>query len=323
MNLCNNEAVKPTMKNIATQATIIIFIFLISFWLASPSFGQTGGQQLTIMPPKFELFANPGDVVSEKIRIRNESDFPATYAIIIEDFSSSGEEGHVVIEEEGGDSNYSLAKWIEPAVTQILLQPNEEQSINFNINIPRDAEPGGHYASILFASNVETLPGTASVSQRIGNLVLLRVSGNVSENANITTFEAPTNSQKGPVTFTLRLNNEGNVHVRPKGTIIITNFFGKKVEELPLQGANVLPGATRRMETTWEKDGLFGAYTATLVATYGQQNLPLTAATKFNVVSTSAMIFAVVALVSAFVLILSLISGRKRLAKAFKALTQG
>ena len=284
---------------------------------------QESGRSLSIIPPKFELFANPGDTVTEKIRIRNDSDFPVTYQVIVEDFGSTGEEGHVALEEESPDSLFSLATWIAPSVNEIILQPGEEQSFSYAINVPKDAEPGGHYASILFQSTQEDLPGVTDVTQRIGSLILLRVSGNIEENANIETFTAPGHSQTGPIPFTLRVVNDGNVHIRPKGTIIVTNLFGKKVDEIPLDGANVLPGATRKMETEWENENLFGSYKATLVATYGQQNLPLTAATKFNVFSNTALILIAIAAIAIVFFLISLFSGRGRLSKALKALTQG
>jgi hypothetical protein len=291
-------------------------------------FAQEGGRSISVVPPKFELFANPGDIVTERLKITNNSGVVSNYSILVEDFGSTGEEGQVVLEEQGADSKYSLAQWIEPEATEIVLEPNEEKNLTFNINVPRDAEPGGHYASILLQSATDpNLPqeggAAAAVSQRIGSLVLLRVSGNITETANIETFEAPARSQSGPVDLTLRIKNDGNVHVRPKGTIIITNFLGQKVDELPLEGANVLPGATRKMDTTWEKDNLMGSYKATLVATYGQQSLPLTAATKFNVISNTALILIIVIVTTFVIFIVSLFTGRGRLKKAFKALTQG
>lgn len=139
----------------------------------------------------------------------------------------------------------------------------------------------------------------------------------------IETFSAPGRSEAAPIDFTLRVKNDGNVHIRPKGTIIITNLFGQKVDEIPLEGANVLPGATRKMDTAWEKDNALGSYTATLVATYGQQSLPLTAATKFNVISNTALILVIAIVIIALLFIISLITGRGRLKKAIQALTQG
>lgn len=302
---------------------ILMPALLIALFLFSSPAQAQNFRSITIIPPKFETFANPGDTITEKIRIKNESNFPVNYSIVIEDFSSSGEEGYVVLEEEGTDSSYSLANWIEPSVKDITLQPNEERPISFTVYIPRDAEPGGHYASILFQSGSDETPGVANVSQRIGSLILLRVSGNVTEDAQIETFETPTYSQEGPINFTLRVKNNGNVHIRPKGTIIITNIFGQKVEEIPLNGSNVLPDAIRKMDTQWEKESMLGQYTATLVATYGQQNLPLTAAVKFTVVSATSLILIGVALIASIVFILSLISGRSRLLKALRVLTGG
>lgn len=313
------------------QKNIFLFFVAISLLIGSfhaqDTFAQSPGRAISVVPPKFELFANPGDIITEKIRVKNNSSTVETYAVIIEDFSSTGESGQVVLEEEGADAQYSLTEWIETSSTDIVLQPGEEQAFTFNINVPKDAEPGGHYASILFQSvndpSIAQNTSATAVSQRIGNLVLLRVSGNIEENAAIETFEAPARSQSGPVDFTLRVKNDGNVHIRPKGTIIITNLFGQKVDEIPLEGANVLPGATRLMTTTWDKNNILGSYTATLVATYGQQSLPLTAATKFNVISNTALILMVVIAGTLVLFIISLISGRGRLKKALKALTQG
>lgn len=299
-------------------------ILLIALALSLKPIGinaQGASKSVTIIPPRFELFANPGDRVSERIRVRNDSDFPSSYSVVVEDFSSAGEEGQVVLEEETGVTSYNLAKWVELSARDVVLQPGEETTFTYNINVPRDAEPGGHYASILFQSGGEPVPGGAAVSQRIGSLILLRVSGNVVEDAAIETFEAPSYSQKGPIIFTARVKNNGNVHIQPKGTIIITNLFGQKVEEVPLVGANVLPNAVRKIETSWEKENLIGHYTATLVSTYGQQNLPLTAATRFTVISTTALVLLAIGTIAIIVFILSLISGRSKLLKAFKVLT--
>lgn len=302
----------------------VFLLFVLSFSLSlKPALAQVG-KGFTVIPPRFELFANPGETIHEKIRIKNEFAEPATYAVIVEDFSTAGEEGHVVLEEESNDRAYSLGDWLSLSTDTLTLSPNEEVTYAYSIVVPKDAEPGGHYASILFSSGTtEPVPGAATVNQRIGSLILLRVSGNVDENAKIETFTVPSYSQFTPITFTLRVNNGGNVHIQPKGTIVITNIFGKKVDEIPLNGANVLPNATRKMETVWDKKSVVGTFTATLVATYGQQNLPLTAAARFTVISTTAAIILGVGVLGAIFFLLSLFTGRRRLGKAIRVLTSG
>jgi hypothetical protein len=187
-------------------------------------------------------------------------------------------------------------RWIEPSTENISVQPGAEVTFPFTVTVPTEAEPGGHYASILFQLGGQPEAGVTSVQHRIGSLILLRVSGDVVEEGVIESFS---------------------------GTIIVTNIFGKKVDEIPLSGSNVFPGSIRRMATTWEKENLIGNYTATLVATYGQQNLPLTAATKFTVISPVAAILLVAGTIAALIFIASLISGRGRVLKALRILTTG
>ena len=301
----------------------IIGIFVAS--LSSPSIviGQ-GNNAITIIPPKFELFANPGDTLVEQIRVRNETDFPVTYSVISEDFTTSGEEGHVVLEEDESINSFSLASWVEAEAKELVLQPQEEKSFSFAINVPRDAEPGGHYASILLQTGGDSkTPGAASVAQRVGSLVLLRISGNVVEEASIESFSAPTYLEKGPVPITLRVKNNGNAHIRPQGTLIIKNMFGQKVDEITLDSRNVLPGSVRKMDTIWDKPGILGRYTATLVSTYGQQNQTMTAAVSFTVASKTVLIVGGIILVALIGFFLSLIAGRKRFGKALRVIFSG
>lgn len=303
--------------------TALVVVLLLLFSSANSILAQES-RSITIIPPRFELFANPGEQLSEIIRVRNDSASPESLTVLVEDFTSTGEEGQVVLEEGQSDQLYSLAKWIQTEATDIVIQPGEEKPFTFTINVPKNAEPGGHYASVLFqGGGGQVEGGGASVVQRVGNLILLRVSGNVTENAEIETFSAPTYSQTTPLNLSLRVKNNGNTHIQPKGTIIITDLFGKKVDELPLSGQNVLPGVVRKMDTEWNKPNVLGYYTATLVSTYGQQNLPLTAATKFLVISPTAAILIGVGIIAGILFIISLISGKSRLLRALKVIISG
>lgn len=320
----NNRINKFIFGNLNVSVFISLLAFLFFSFPTQLQAQTTAG--ITVIPPKFELFANPGEVVNEVIRVRNESDSPVEFAVFVEDFSSAGEEGRVVLEEGDTESSFTMKKWIETSTKNILLQPGEEKPVGFTISIPRNSEPGGHYASVIFQIGSGEAPpegAVATVQHRIGSLVLLRVSGDVVEKAEIQSFTAPSFSTGGPVTIDLRLRNDGTTHVRPNGTLIITNILGAKVEEIPLDGLNVFPGAVRKMTTEWEPRSPLGIYTATLVSTYGQQNLPITAATRFVVASPVALVIFIVGSLALIVFVLSLISGRGRVLKAIKMLTTG
>jgi len=321
MSFYNITKFKVYLASCSILSTLVLGLYAINpVKISAQSFAS-----LTIIPPKFELFGNPGDTVNEKIRVRNESDAPITYSILVEDFTTSGEEGQVVLEEGDNVSSFSLAKWIEVSSKDLILQPKEEKSINFIISIPKGAEPGGHYASILFQAgeDSEVSGSGAKVGHRVGSLVLLRVSGNVAENAIIEEFSTAKYLEKGPVDFMLRLKNEGNTHIIPQGTIVITDLFGKKVDELPLDGRNVLPGATRKMLSVWDKNNILGNYTATMIATYGQNKQPLTASVKFTVIPKLILIAGIIGIVAVVGFILTLFFGRKRISKVLQVLFRG
>jgi hypothetical protein len=263
----------------------IALVFLAPKFLNAEA--QNATRTVTLIPPSFELPAFPGGSISETLRIRNESEVEGNFQITVENFRATGEDGNVDLYEDDDDSTFSLAKWVTVEPKNLTIGPKQEKTVKFTINVPRDAEPGGHYGSILVKmGGDQPVEGGAQVSSRVGSLILLRVDGNVSEVANVESFISSKGYyNNGPVELELRVKNTGNNHIRPSGKILITNIFGQKVDEIDLDGRNVLPGAIRKMTTEWKPSGLVAnRYTATLVATYGiQNNKTLSESTSFVV----------------------------------------
>src|SRR3989344_6833998 len=90
---------------------LLLCVFMVTLSIATPVSAQEA-VGITIVPPKLELFSNPGDTINESIRVKNVSGLPQTYSIVVEDFRSSGEEGQVVLEETETNA-YSLQSWIK------------------------------------------------------------------------------------------------------------------------------------------------------------------------------------------------------------------
>lgn len=277
----------------------------------------------TIIPPSFELFANPGDTLKEKIKVRNETAFPIDYSISNEDFQADGDTGAVDLVKTEANKTYSLSSWINVDSNQISVPAHSEQDITFEINVPNGAEPGGHYGAVTIESVPGNTPGAANVAVKQASLILLRVSGNVTEKASAVSFTAPKYSEYGPIPLTLLVKNTGDVHINPQGTVIITDIFGAKVDEFPLNGANVLPGAERLMLTNWTNKNPIGRFTATVVATYGESRQPLTATTTFTVFPKPLAIGIGIAAGCIVLLALIAFAGRKRISKALKVIAQG
>lgn len=274
---------------------------------AAFAFATTNAHAITLSPTIIDIDKKPGEVYFGTLTVSNDNDQDTTYYLTAQNFVARGEEGQQEFIAE--ENAFGLATWIVPDVKRVTLGPRESKDINVAVSIPVDAEPGGHYAALFFSTQPETEEGGVSVGvgAKTGILFLARVAGDIREEATVESFrmknESPLN--RLPAFFELRVRNVGNVHFRLRGDIDIVNMFGHTVDRVPVNPLNgaALPDSIRRYDTAWahtlkpaEGEGFIkelkdewnnfaiGKYTATVNATYGSANKPLTAALAFWVI---------------------------------------
>lgn len=296
----------------------ILFGLLIA--LTHLSYAQESAG-FSISPPSFEITANPGDVIKNVVKVTNITTNPISLETQTKDFVAIGNEGAVELLDE--NSSFSLASWISYKFDNITLQPKQTALVEYQIHVPKNAEPGGKFASLLFRS-VPTKSADvtgATLAQEIGSLVLLRITGNAKEYAKITEFLSDKSIYEyGPIEFNLIIKNEGSVHVRPKTNVTINNAFGRKVATISLGEKNVLPSAERKFNGLLNKKYLFGRYTAIATAVYGGNNTILTDTFSFVVIPYKIVIPISLIII---ILVLSFVKGRKRLTRAISILLKG
>ncbi len=268
----------PLMKK-ASLASIMVLI-----GISIPAFFA---QALTISPARLEVSGDPGTTISGEFLLINEQEATKTFYSSVENFQAQGETGTPTFV-PGKDG---LASWIR-VIPEVSLSKGQQQKVSFTIAIPKDADPGGHFAAI-FLSTAPTGNGAGQVSvgAKVGILVLLRVSGDIKEGGGISSF---TTSSGGffystlPIGFSYRFNNTGNDRVRPDGNLVMRDTIGLKAAEIPANDSkgNVLPSSVRRFEVNWGPDApapsgffakagyqwkhfAFGFYSASLDLSYG------------------------------------------------------
>ena len=272
------------------KKTLIFSILLIAgFW-----FIPLASLALTISPAKIMLDGNPGDVLETKMTIRNDLDRILIFYPSFQRFTTRGEEPIFLADQT------DLASWITTDPVQVTLNYNQQANIKITVRIPQDAEPGGHYAAIFWSSAAPGGEGGSGVSivTKVGALVLLDVSGDTVESAQLERFGAEkTLFSHKPVSFTYTLENVGTVHLEPVGQIVIKNIFGRTAAVLAINpaGTNILPGTERTVsaanfepeggmpkiegDSFWselkrEKEGFaLGYYRANLNLEYGKKEI--------------------------------------------------
>jgi hypothetical protein len=276
---------------------------------------------LGISPLTFEITANPGDKVENYLKIYNpSSDTSVQVEMVVEDFAPTGEAGHVIVEPAETET-YSLARWVATEPKEFSLAPKEEKFVKFTLNIPENAEPGGKYGTVIASAKTVAGPGAtgAAIVPRVGSLVLLTIPGVMKEELTVKEFSVPRHYfDHGPIPFSIKFENKGTVHVKPVALVTITDWRGNKVGELAVAQKNVLPGAVRKFDVSWDKKWLFGGrYTATLSGNYGTANTPFSS----QVITFWAFPWKVG--VGILIVLVLLILSRKRWLAAFRVLIKG
>jgi hypothetical protein len=296
----------------------IVQIFLCLLILTSAAIAlnyitaQTNPPALVLHPSNFDLTLTPGSPTKGSIFLMNTTTKTLTIQTSLRNFTAQGEEGGVNITAE--NTPFSLASWITVTPEKVDVPSGKEVRFDYTINPPANAEPGGHFGSIVFGTVPSAVNNTGSaVSQEIAALILGEIPGNVKEDAVIESITTDKNFYEfGPVHFTLRVKNNGDVHIAPFGAVEVTDMLGRKFDA-PLDPTNVLPNSIRRINATFAKRLLIGPYQAKIIASYGSKNLPLVGSVTFYAFPVRYAGVALVILLIIFLL-------RKRLWKSFKAL---
>lgn len=255
------------------RAIVFLVVFLFAFLIVGAGISYGASTGLTIQPVKDSHTIEPGKSVSSQITLKNESDSAVKVEVTIEDFIPAA--GSTNVQFVGRAEGVTTVRdWITfDAPDSFVFEKGQSRSITYTIKAPSDAEPGGHFGVIFFKATDAKQQGQLKVGTRVGMLIFITVPGNQLQKGRVLDFSAPLFVQKGPVPFTIKFENTGTVHFEPKGTITITNIFGKEVGVVPVAGQTVLPTGVRDLSAMWDVSGLLlGRYVAEINIIDGEGN---------------------------------------------------
>ena len=231
---------------------------------------------IKIQPSIIEERADPGQIFTSVLRATNLSKETQTFYIIKRNISRLSDEGGPIFAGEQEETGFEISSWVKITDKPVIIEGGQTKEIPFSIKVPKDAGPGGHFGAILLSIRPEVPEETGlGVGYRVGTIINLRISGEIFEEAQIREFRTDkTIYSKSEVKFITRVENIGNVLVRPRGPLEITDFFGKSAAILRIndEAGGIFPGAIREFETTWQGEGFtFGRYQVVMALVYGEE----------------------------------------------------
>lgn len=246
------------------MAQKLLTFFFSLFILAQPAYAAEG---IKISPVSFDLNGLPGQKVENVVKVSNPSDRDIAVTAEVSDFAPKGEEGGI---ELTSNYKYGLSHYVSIFPKSFSLKPGELQFVTVTIDIPKDAPAGARSGAVLFGSAAGQTVGSGSViSGQVGALFVLNILGDLKDQAKILGVSTPLAASRGPIDFSLRIQNTGSTVAKFQGTVSIYNLLGTKVAEVHLGPNNILPQAVRKFSGLYPEKDPVGIYRAEVSGAFG------------------------------------------------------
>ena len=278
------DEVSDKLSLVLKYCTVALFVVCVGFLYTTTALAQESAAGLTMSPADIDpdQSLDPGSTSEYTVTVKNLNPTEETFYLSVKNIVDVTGDGTPIFAEPNAEkTGMELADWISLQTTQITLPPGVSERVTFVLNVPQDATPGSHFGSLFFSVDPPEIENSgAAVGYRVGNIIHIRVSGEANEGANIRQFSTDRyfNGSKN-VSFTTRIENTGNVLVKPTGPVEIKNMLGQKVDTFVFnENKNaVFPKTTREYTFTWTGTGTgFGRYEAILSPVYGYAGAKMT-----------------------------------------------
>ncbi len=249
-----------------------VFLFLSALFPATYIYAQGAG--ITLVPATIERPGNPGEIINDSLTLTNESDEDKQYFIYKRDIIGVEEGGVPVFADDGAEkTGYEITEWIEIQTEPVTVPAGGKYQLPVKVVIPAEASPGSHFGAVFVSVEPPKLRSTgAGVGYEVASIISIRISGDIVDNARVRSFSTDKLFYGAKnVSFNAKIENQGNILIRPRGPLTVTSMFGGEAKSIFVNDsqAGVFPGTVRDFNFTWEDEGIgFGRYEAVLALSY-------------------------------------------------------
>ncbi|MBN1466942.1 hypothetical protein JXA02_14405 [candidate division KSB1 bacterium] len=234
------------MKNCILKICGVFSLLLLLFFSQSP--GRSFN--FIVMPPIVEEKYKSGSMSKINLTVHNNDSSPLTLLLSTADLTMDlqGKAGIA----ERHDETFSCKEWFVLPSPRIVIAPNAQVPIPIGIQAPYGAF-GGKYGIILLQTELKPRAADeVTLLGQTGTIFLLESAGQKKRSAIIRDVKM-TILKAEEVQFHVLVHNDGNVHFRAKGYVLIKNHLDKIVDRAPLQVGTglVLPAHDRLFQAKW------------------------------------------------------------------------
>jgi hypothetical protein len=214
-----------------------------------------------VEPTVTELSLSPGEKETGTFTVLNDEDKVVSVKVELEDWMRR---------EEGVE----VASWLEVKPHEFELGPGEAKKVKYKIKVPQEVK--GELMAMVFFGSLTPGGGGVGIKTRFGVSIYVTIKGTEAVEANIEKLDVAKyggeNSDNYGINFGVTVGNIGNVHIRPKGRVVIEDKEGSRIKEVDiLHGLPVLPQGKRTFAAIWKRGVLPpGEYKGEATISYGE-----------------------------------------------------
>lgn len=185
-------------------------------------------QSFSMSPMQDKMILAPTESYRGAFDVRNTSDDEDLYYnATVEPYYV--DENNTPIFVNVGDMN-RIVDWITIENEKGMIKPGETATIDFVVNVPKDAAGGGQYA-VISVSNDPGADGSSDENAVIGekfalgHTIIAEISGDSVESGEVVGMSIPSVRLDGKITASSKLKNTGNVHSEAINRLKVFSIF--------------------------------------------------------------------------------------------------
>ena len=234
------------------QAATVFFALIISSCLVVLDVNA-----LTVIPLLTEVSLVAGERNEFTIILKNDELKAGSFFLEAAEvrFTKQGTPQFIVGDDVSADS---LARWLSYEAGPYRLAVGEKKEISVSLVAPDVISPGGYYGAIFAVNSVDdktVSSANAVIQTKVALLIFADAAGEEGGRVLIRDFTArKIGYWSAPASFAVEIENEGNTHFQPHGTIDISGGWGGITQERLVVNEDfvyVMPGAAKSLIVNW------------------------------------------------------------------------
>ncbi|MDA7858001.1 hypothetical protein N9A72_00740 [bacterium] len=259
---------KKMKKRMRKRILLVILFLLVVCWIGAIFAPHTSFAGIVVNPVRKEVLIPRGG--------RYEGDYQI--------WNNSMEKVHVIVKPREWfklekNKNIDINSWLEISPQEFNINPGGKKQIHYKVVVPEVAT--GELAAMISFSGHGEKESMLNVIFSVPLYVMIEGTRVVKWKINKVDIKQNNSNLRVAVV----VENKGNIHLRPKGTVVIKNKKNVTLKEIELNsGLPVYPGKKRAYFGDWNEVNLkAGKYIAEAIIDYGNPKDILKEKIKFKI----------------------------------------